>query len=162
MRASRLTLITWLAIVPIGVSGCDPGVSSADINSNFRIAAGLGNKARVQGLIEQGAEVNSRGPGGRDVPSGGTALMLAAARGYIDVVRLLLSHGADPNLADEGGGTALIYTVWKGHTEIVRVLLEHGADPEAATRDGRTALRVARRANRDGLVMLLEEHGATR
>ena len=57
-------------------------------------------------MLERGADVNAAGPGTEQVPAGGTALMLAAARNHKDVVQLLLSNDADPNQADQGGGTA--------------------------------------------------------
>ncbi len=159
MSTRAVAIIAWLFL---GLSGCEPTANSGTIDSEFRMAAGQGNLAKVQALIEGGADVNSRGPGGGDAPPGGTALFLAATLNHIDVVRLLLTHGADVNLADEGGATALIYTVSAGHAAVVATLLEAGADPNAATRDGRTSLTVARSASRTDLVALLTEHGATR
>lgn len=45
-------------------------------------------------------------------------------------VRLLLEHGADPNLRDDGdNATPLHFVVEKGHLGITRLLIEHGADP---------------------------------
>jgi hypothetical protein len=131
-----------------------------EINSQFRIAAGLGRIAEVRSLLERGADVNSTGPGTDQVPAGGTALMLAAARNQKDVVRLLLSKGGNPNQADKGGGTALIYASWKGNLDIVKTLLESGADVNATTRDGRTPLTVARNGGHSEIVSLLERHQA--
>lgn len=45
-------------------------------------------------LLERGAVVNAQGSSGR------TALYHACAGGRVDVVRELLSYGADPNLAE--------------------------------------------------------------
>ena len=135
--------------------------TSAELNSRMRVAAGLGEKTTVAALLERGADVNSRAPGTNQVPPGGTALMLAAARNHVEMVEFLLAKGADLNLTDQGGGTALIYASWKGNAEIVRVLLDHGADPAASTRDGRTALSVARKEGHPLVVALLEGHRRT-
>ncbi len=115
-----------------------------ELNSEFRVAAGMGQMGRVQNLLKQGADVNSRAPSAGAVPAGGTALMLAAARNHLEMVKFLISHGAKVDQADQGGGTALIYGVWKGYKGVVAVLLENGADVHARTRDGRTPLSVAK------------------
>jgi ankyrin repeat protein len=52
-------------------------------------------------LLDHGADVNMRSGDDR------TALMHAAAHGWIASVRLLLSRGADPTLTDRSGRTAL-------------------------------------------------------
>lgn len=119
-------------------------VADERINSEFRIAAGMGQMERVQFLLKQGADINSRAPSAGDVPAGGTALMLATARNHLEMVKFLISKGANVNQADEGGGTALIYAVWKGYKDIVAVLIGKGADIYAKTSDGRTPLSVAK------------------
>jgi len=85
-------------------------------------AAARGRVEAVRLLIELGWDVNVFGRG--DVPSGmrwQTALHEAAGEGNIDLIELLLSAGADPNLRDKRfGGTALGWA-------------EHGRQ-EAATR----------------------------
>jgi len=43
------------------------------------------------------------------------------------IVRLLLDHGADPNLADNDGVTPLQHAKQKGYKEIERMLLDAGA-----------------------------------
>jgi ankyrin repeat protein len=47
----------------------------------------------------------------------------------LDVVKLLLERGADPNVKDDDGKTPLHYAAWKGHHKVVELLLEHGANP---------------------------------
>lgn len=130
-------------IMSIGVM-TSPVRADERLNSEFRMAAGMGQLERVQDFVKQGAEVNSRGPSAGNVPAGATALMLAAARDHLEVVKFLVSKGARVNQADDGGGTALIYAVWKGYKDIVAFLLKSGADVYARTKDGRTPLSVAR------------------
>ncbi|KAL4802589.1 ankyrin repeat-containing domain protein [Aspergillus unguis] len=62
-----------------------------------------------------------------------TALEMAADRGQVDIVRLLLCHGADPNLPVEDTPESrwlvgpLLHAVSKGQDEIFDLLLEQGA-----------------------------------
>jgi ankyrin repeat protein len=63
---------------------------------------------------------------------GFTALMTASAEGEEQVVRLLLAHGADPDLKDVDGDTAASFARQKGHTAVVQ-LLEN--PPPAARKD---------------------------
>jgi ankyrin repeat protein len=60
-------------------------------------------------------------------------LSAAVRRGDIAMTRLLLEHGADPNLPEEGAprGLSLWIAVNDGNREIVEMLLAHGADPNA-------------------------------
>lgn len=58
----------------------------------------------------------------------------AAARGDVEVVRLLLSCGFPPDAQDEAGATALHHAAWRGQVLVVELLLEHRASP--TMRDG--------------------------
>jgi ankyrin repeat protein len=64
--------------------------------------------------------------------TGETALHLAAGEGHLEIVKLLLEHGADVN-AKTAYETALHLAAGEGHLEIVKLLLEHGADVNAKT-----------------------------
>ena len=52
----------------------------------------------------------------------GTALMRAAARGYIEVVKLLMEY--EGGMQDTDGRTALMWAARNGHLECVELLLE--------------------------------------
>ncbi|MCK5457486.1 MAG: ankyrin repeat domain-containing protein [Melioribacteraceae bacterium] len=54
-----------------------------------------------------------------------TPLMHAAAEGHIEVVKILLDHGADPSLKDIDGDTAESFAVQKGHSKVAKLLKEH-------------------------------------
>jgi ankyrin repeat protein len=58
-------------------------------------------------------------------------------------VKLLLEHGADPNIKNKDGITPLHWAVFKSgvHVEVVKLLLEHGADPNIQNKKGRTPTR---------------------
>jgi hypothetical protein len=99
----------------------------------------------VKYLIQAGAKLES----GSHKP-----LVLAAAFNRMEIVRLLLEAGADPNvttsevadtgLADEHGLTTLMYAVeFPDHLEVIELLLKHHANPHLVTDHGNTALRIA-------------------
>ena len=56
--------------------------------------------------------------------------MLACYHGHLPLARLLLDHGADPNVLNDRGQSPLAGVVFKHEKEIVRLLLERGADPD--------------------------------
>jgi ankyrin repeat protein len=68
-------------------------------------------------LLEKGADVNLQG-----TAEGFTALMTAAAEGQVEVVRVLLAYGADPDLEDVDGDTAESFATQNGHSRVVAAL----------------------------------------
>lgn len=61
--------------------------------------------------------------------AGWTALHEVAGRGYVELVRLLLEHGADLNAREAGDNTyPLHWAVGMGHVETARLLLDAGSD----------------------------------
>jgi len=59
--------------------------------------------------------------------------MSASKKGSADVVKLLLSHGADVNASTKAGKTALDYARKKGHQEIVKLLTAEATKAPAPT-----------------------------
>ena len=60
----------------------------------------------------------------------GSPLQNAATTGNVEIIQILLDHGADPNLQEEGiapDGHALYTAVNKRHYEAAKLLLENGA-----------------------------------
>lgn len=94
-----------------------------------------------------------------------TALQGAALHGRVDIISLLLSHGADVNApaACHSGGTALQLTSAKGYIGVAVKLLKAGADVNAAVSkfNGNTALEAAAANGRISMVQLLVDAGAT-
>lgn len=60
----------------------------------------------------------------------------AADYGQEDVIRYLVSKGADVNAKDKHGISVLLAAVWEGHTSCVKLLLAEGASKEGTTPDG--------------------------
>lgn len=84
-------------------------------------AAQEGQKAAIEFLLSQKADINAQGEHGM------TALHWAATKGYTDIVKLLLDHKADVEIAKSDGGTALLMARHDGHKDIEDLLLQHGA-----------------------------------
>ncbi|KAH0563271.1 hypothetical protein GP486_002156 [Trichoglossum hirsutum] len=83
------------------------------------------------------------------------ALHLAAGRGRLGVVRLLLTAGAHPDFRDKRGDMPLHAAAAGDHEEIVRWLLDNGADPGAPGFAGDTALHMAVRHGHADIVQSL-------
>lgn len=60
-----------------------------------------------------------------------TPLLSAANNGFFDCVKLLLEHGADPNICDDDGNSALLFAVMRDHVEVAKLLMDKGADLNA-------------------------------
>jgi len=86
-------------------------------------------------------------------------ISIAADRDDLEMVRLLLECGADPNLPEEGAprGHALWTAVYHRRREMARLLVEHGADPNAMVESSGTPIGVARKDPE--LLALLRAHG---
>ncbi len=141
----------------------DP-VSGSDLLS-WAALGGAASSARL--LLDRGAR------------AGGAALLAAAEHGHTDVVRLLLTAGADVGHRDPDTGRTPLHAAVAGSADgaapdIVRLLLDAGADVNATTNDGASALDITRvsaaRSRRadagrasgtDALADLLVAHGAT-
>ncbi|KAM7432894.1 Protein fem-1 B [Porites harrisoni] len=75
-----------------------------------------------------------------------TPLMIAAKRGHLNALTLLIKHGAhDVDLQDSDGYTALHYAVYSSDIscEILSCLIGIGADVNARTNNGVTPLMIA-------------------
>lgn len=64
----------------------------------------------------------------------GMALWLALWSGNYEAVKLLLDHGADPNLPSDGR-LPLSIAIFRNNKELVDILLEKGADPNLKLKD---------------------------
>ena len=114
------------------------------------------NEIAVLKLLKCGHDVNELSHTSRfDEPP----LVTAARRQYMNIVRVLLMHGANVNATGRGGSTALMEATCHNATSIVRLLLDHGADTNFVDRASHCALFWAVQHQNVGLVRELLEHG---
>ncbi|MBK9263618.1 MAG: ankyrin repeat domain-containing protein [Polyangiaceae bacterium] len=109
-------------------------------------------------LLRYGAKVK-----GWDVDKEGDPLFLAVGMNHIEAVRLLLAHGADPNVRDGEGESPLRFCAEKGYLEMARLLLHCGANKtihEGGGPAGMNSLGYAATRLHVDMVRLLLAHGA--
>ena len=100
------------------------------------MACADGRTAVVELLLDRGANVNNRYaiPSSRGKIGNQTALSMASNRGHLDVCRLLISRGADMEVAADSGYTALMWALVNGASEeAAELLLDSGANPDPGT-----------------------------
>lgn len=108
-------------------------------------AAGEGDLAAVQRLVDQGRDVNAKDSDFRLTP-----LHYAAAGEHIEVVRFLIARGADVNAIDEAtaGDTPLAHVAQECSFAMAKTLLDAGANPLIPGSMQLTALHRAERRKR--------------
>ncbi|XP_019606830.1 protein phosphatase 1 regulatory subunit 12A isoform X3 [Rhinolophus sinicus] len=79
----------------------------------------------------------------RHAKSGGTALHVAAAKGYTEVLKLLIQAGYDVNIKDYDGWTPLHAAAHWGKEEACRILVDNLCDMDMVNKVGQTAFDVA-------------------
>ena len=149
-----------------GVSHAEPAVVLAALAAvgatlDLSAACASGDRARVEELLEEDAGRARRLDSGRRNP-----LTYAARAGHLDIVRLLLRHGADPSQPEELApeGHVLWMACARGDSAMVEVLLGHGADPNSAPDSSNSCLGIAVAWAGDAaatIERLLRDHGAT-
>lgn len=94
-----------------------------NLNEELWAAARKGDAQAVRALLAKGAEVNAK------TRYGATALTYAADRGYLEITKILVEHGAVVNAKDTFyGAPPLTWAAYNGHVEVVKYLLEKGAE----------------------------------
>jgi len=134
-----------------------PIAAWAGIDDDLIRAAGNGQKAKVEELIVQGANVKYYNN------IGFTAIVRAADSWSNDaeaIITLLLSKGADINAKDGEGRTALTAAIRRGLDKRVKFLISKGADVNSTENDGTTPLSIAISANNTLIEKLLRAAGA--
>ena len=84
-----------------------------------------------------------------------TPLLLAVQLGHIEMVKFLLSQGANIEATDESETTPLMTAASLGKVDIMKELLLQGADVQARNKTRRTALHLAIQKSRDRAISFL-------
>ena len=106
-------------------------------------------------IVVHSQNVNAQGFDKKETP-----LHVASRRGHVDVVRLLLEHGASAEAQDDDKCTPLLLASQFGYSEVVQCLLEHGANKEARDHKNRTPLLLASYDGHEELACILLKHNA--
>ena len=156
-------------------------VANWHISDQF-IVVNLDRLRVLRSLLAYGADVNGRnsmeeprwsGARYRRHMTGATAFMLAAKSADVEVLRLLLEHGADPTINTEDDITPLMAAAgisWASNQdraseaqvlEAVKLLVEElGADVNAVSDVGETAMHAAAYRGANSVVQYLFDQGA--
>ena len=90
----------------------EPDIIEAVLKNNYIL---------VKKQLECGLSVERR-----STISGQTPLIIAVDNNRVDLVRLLLKHGANISTTDKEGWSALRKAVYHNHLEILKILLQNG------------------------------------
>ena len=123
MKGNLISLISVIFILLVGMvmTGCVTTTARTPVMQ--AVEQSDSNAIRV--LLDKGADINEQsdydiGPGGK----GWTALHLAAVKGDIKIIRLLLDYGADPGITTKFGWTPLKWAEQKGNNFVAGMLKE--------------------------------------
>lgn len=130
--------------------------ASAPLGTALHFAVSVDAKQVVEVLLQHGADVNAL------VCT--TPLHCAATFGRMEVARMLLERGAQPDMRDEEGLVPLLCAALNGHAGLVPLLVRSGADINAVLyaqpTTAWTALHVAAAGSHVDFVKALLEEGA--
>jgi ankyrin repeat protein len=126
---------------------------------NLKNASSTGNVTAVLQLLKEGANVDERIRISKDITW--TALCFASENGYLEIVKILLDHGANPNFADEFGRTPLHRAALMRYEKVVDLLLKRGANVNFSDANHHSALHCATALlAKYSLLQILLENGA--
>ena len=133
--------------------GANPSASDHRNETALHHASFTGGPRVVRLLLDRGLDANARNRqsmsgwlgwdlshiGGSSIYARGwTPLHYAASFGPVEIVQMLLDHGADVNTPDECHWTALHLAAIEGELQVVDTLLQRGANPYARNMKGHT------------------------
>lgn len=113
-----------------------------------------GDKAKVEKLIKEGAEVNfvrEVGPWMKTNP-----LITSINAEQFEIAKILIENKADVNWKDGFKTSAIIYAASFGNRELVELLLTDGADINDNDGQGNTVLTAAKESKNKDLIKFVE------
>lgn len=113
------------------------------------LACYYNNKEAVHFLIKKNVNLNYN-------TQEGTALMAVTVKGNVDLVKILLEKGANPDLTNDAGITALMYAVQFENKEIIELLLHYNANKYLLDTNGNSAFEYAIKTKNKEIINLLK------
>ncbi|XP_026197087.1 ankyrin repeat domain-containing protein 6b isoform X2 [Anabas testudineus] len=123
------------------------------LSERLLIASHKGQAENVVQLINKGAKVAV-------TKYGRSPLHLAAYKGYIEVVHILLKAGCNLDIQDDGEQTALHRAAMVGNSDVISALIQEGCALDRQDKDGNTALHEVSWHGFSQCVKLLVKAGA--
>lgn len=161
-KQERVLRILLVSLVLVSLFGCSKSkddlikeLSALNFQFNaddFARSAAEGDQKALGLFLAAGFDIN------KPNTAGYTGLMVAAERGRPDIVKSLLDHKADPNVAGRDGSTALMLAAENNQPEIVKLLISRGADPNRQDNNGWTAVLKAAYQGHAKCIEVLASH----
>lgn len=146
MKAARVLLFAALGIALVFAITSDAQQPSS-LNTQLLKAAAKGDAARIQTLLDEGADMID------------PALLAALMQGKTAAVKLLLDRGANIEAHDINGDTALLLAAGFPQTDTLSMLIDRGANIHAKDKHGDTALTEAASQGNVAAITLLFSRG---
>lgn len=126
----------------VTVKSSSVSIDPEDAELYLKCAVEEGSPSSVETCLTQGAGVNCQFKDDLYTPLH-TACSSSTNEGSVDVLKLLLKRGADPNAVNKWRETPLLIAANNGHTKAVEGLLQNNADPSLVSEAGWSALTFA-------------------
>ncbi|MGD9331289.1 MAG: ankyrin repeat domain-containing protein [Desulfobacterales bacterium] len=143
-------LAVGLILGAVAGSGADDLVFFVDAVRENRID-------EVRSFLQQGVDVDAQ-----DMFEGNTGLHWAARQGLVEMARLLIDYGANPNARSDDNKTPLHMAAMEGQKELLVILIAHRANVNALDRAGWTPLRWAEAQKHEDIARILMAAGGRR
>ena len=113
------------------------------------------DSAKVSILVREGVDLNFG-----DEKENRTPLMIAAANGNLELMKLFLEKGAEVDAVDKNGTTAIYYAILRNKPAAVKFLIEKNTDINHKSTTDLTPLMGAARMKRAEIIPILLKAGA--
>ena len=150
---------------------------SGTLDAVGMVKALLEHRANANAILNAPILVRVHDRGDGTLGAGATPLMRAAKKGDVEMMRLLLAHGADPKARTKAGTEALMFASGIGGAgrftayedkqateadfiDAAALCLDRGADINAVSENGQTALHLAVTVRSESFIRFLVERGA--